>query len=163
MSATSRGRTRQREWKRGTPVPALRPLAPFVGRWKVTLRWGPETYKLARGPREFETSAKFHWISGGQFLLGSLRIGFPTRWIFAGNDATHEFTVVASDSRGVARVYAMSLKSRRWKMSGAAAAFQQRAEGQFNGSKKMVVRFDRSMDDGRTWIRDADAVFTRVA
>jgi hypothetical protein len=147
---------------RRIPIPALRPLRPLVGTWKTRIRWSEETHKLARGPREFTSTTTFRWYAGGQFLVGTLRIGFPTRWIIAGDDSSSDFTVITSDSRGVARVFSMSMAHGAWEMARNAPGFYQRFEARLEGSSRMSGHFDRSMDDGKTWIRDADVEFSRV-
>ena len=149
------------DWIPGNPVSALKPLMFLVGRWRTVIRWSEETRKLAGGPRSFQANARFEWLARGQFLMVTLRIGFPTRWIIAGDDGSTMYTLLGSDSRGVSRVYSMSLKRGIWRLWRASPGFHQRFVGTVSKDERTITGYFERSVDGRRWIRDADIVFTR--
>jgi hypothetical protein len=113
----------------------------------------------------------FEWILGGQFLMQ--RTGFsvpgpPDGVSIVGADADGEgFTQHYFDSRGIARVYAMTFDGAVWKLQRDAPdftelPFHQRYTGTFSDDTRMIDgQWERS-DDGVTWDHDFALTYRKV-
>jgi hypothetical protein len=101
------------------PHSEVAPLAPLVGEWEVRAMIPGAAPTGVRGRTVFE------WILGGRFLLQRSGADHP--------DAPDGFSVIAPDgdgfrqhyfdSRGVVRLYAMTLQDGRWTLLREAADF----------------------------------------
>jgi hypothetical protein len=147
------------------PSPEMAPLTPLVGEWSVqaVAPWAPSAL---RGRTVFE------WMTGGTFLL--------QRWEVPVNEAPDGLAIIGPDpernggyvqhyfdSRGVARVYAMSFEDGVWTLSRTEADvspldFAQRFTGTITDDGRTIrCRWEIS-HDGTTWEHDFDLVYTRV-
>jgi hypothetical protein len=147
------------------PSPEMAPLTPLVGEWSVqaVAPWAPSDL---RGRTVFE------WMTGGTFLL--------QRWEVPVNEAPDGLAIIGPDpernggyvqhyfdSRGVARVYAMSFEDGVWTLSRTEADvspldFAQRFTGTITDDGRTIrCRWEIS-HDGTTWEHDFDLVYTRV-
>jgi hypothetical protein len=143
----------------------MAPLTPLVGEWSVqaVAPWAPSDL---RGRTVFE------WMTGGTFLL--------QRWEVPVNEAPDGLAIIGPDpernggyvqhyfdSRGVARVYAMSFEDGVWTLSRTEADvspldFAQRFTGTITDDGRTIrCRWEIS-HDGTTWEHDFDLVYTRV-
>jgi hypothetical protein len=147
------------------PSPELAPLEPLVGEWSVEAiaPWAP--------PSDLRGKTVFEWMTGGKFLV--------QRWEVPVREAPDGLAVIGLDgsgpaylqhyfdSRGVARVYAMSFADGVWKLSRTAADFSpldfsQRFTGTVSDDGRAIqCRWELSYD-GLTWEHDFDLVYTRV-
>ena len=139
--------------------PALARLAAFVGtwQWEASLEGKP----IGRGPSEFS------WLEGGAFLVehaGAEQPEFPSSKIVIGVDDTTElYSMLFYDSRGIARIYQMSLQDGVWKQWRDAPSFSQRFEGKFSDDGTTITgRYEKSAD-GVQWELDFDLTYTRVS
>ena len=142
---------------------ALKALDQFVGEW--TLSGG-----LVDPPIEMGGTTNFEWLEGGGFLLQSTttsREEFPNSISAIGLDeGSGEYLMHYFDSRGVARVYEMSLNDGEWKLerepSGPRSDFWQRWIGEFSDDVKTIEgRWEKS-DDGSDWELDFPVTYTRA-
>jgi len=145
--------------------PELAPLEPLVGQWTIEAVFPNLPPTDARGRVVFE------WMTGGQFLLQRWEVPVPEApdgLAIIGLDGSgpaylqHYF-----DSRGVARVYAMSFDDRVWKLSRTTADFSpldflQRFTGTFSDDGRTIEGSWEICHDGSTWEHDFDIVYTRV-
>jgi hypothetical protein len=139
--------------------PPLRRLVPLVGVWDVTLRWPEGPHKRVGGTREVEAAAEFSWLKDGGLL--HYQIG-PSHWFIGADEGTREYTVLYADERPVSRVYRMTFARGLWRIWRKAPGFAQRFEGRLRDSgRRIEAHWDRS-EDGRTWVRDFEMVFTRA-
>ena len=147
------------------PSTELAPLEPLVGEWSVEAiaPWAP--------PSDLRGRTVFEWMTGGNFLV--------QRWEVPIDEAPDGLAVIGVDpensggylqhyfdSRGVARVYAMSFDD-VWTLSRTAADFSpldfaQRFTGTLSDDGRAIrCRWELAYD-GSTWEHDFDLVYTRV-
>jgi hypothetical protein len=142
---------------------ALARLEPFVGAWTVTVGFEPS----AGVPTVFE------WALGGQFLVQRTEIPRPdapdSMLVYGVDDSNPEaYTQHYFDSRGIARVYAMTLRDgvwtlRREKPDFTPLGFAQRFEGVFSDDGRTISgRWDVSRDGGLTWQVDFGITYARA-
>jgi hypothetical protein len=147
------------------PSTAMAPLTPLVGEWSVQALapWAPSDL---RGRTVFE------WMTGGTFLL--------QRWEVPVDEAPDGLAIIGPDpergggylqhyfdSRGVARVYAMSFLDAVWTLSRTEADlspldFAQRFTGTIGDDGRTIRATWEICHDGSTWEHDFDLVYTRV-
>src|SRR5262245_52720253 len=92
--------------------PALSALEVLVGEWTIEI--SVEGSSLGNGQTIFE------WAEGGAFLAqrtASPKAEFPSTVMLIGCDQAQDtYTVLYHDSRGVSRVYRMSLHEGNWQL-----------------------------------------------
>jgi hypothetical protein len=138
----------------------LRGLDVLVGRWRMTSSLGPaDTQPVA------ETT--FEWLEGKRFLIQRWRIDHPDApdgiAIIGYDDASGTCRQHYFDSRGVARVYTMSLADGVWRLERLEPGFSQRFEGTLNDSGTSIVGAWEMSSDGTEWEHDFDLTYTRTA
>lgn len=137
----------------------LEPLQAFVGTWST------EFMHVAL-PNPLRGQATFEWLEGGQFLIMRSFVEdsrVPEMIGIIGVDASGEGLVEHYfDSRGVSRVYQMSLRDGIWRVWRDAPGFSQRSEGSFSDDSKTIkVRGELRRDDV-TWEYDWEQSYTKV-
>jgi hypothetical protein len=138
-------------------------LEPFVGEWRIEA----PTFAL---PRELADAARttFEWTLGGAFLLQQMSFPVPEApdgLTLIGPDSGDGYTQHYFDSRGIARVYAMTFDGRDWILERHAPdfselSFHQRWQGTLEGDS-IHGRWETS-PDGREWELDFELVYTRL-
>lgn len=132
------------------PNPALRQLDVLVGEWEMEFSLFPE----ARG------RAAFEWQLGGAVLVENM--GGNATWIIGRDEALDTYCVLYFDSRGVSRVYAMSLEAGVWKIWRDSPGFSQRFTGTFSDDRNSITaRWEKCMD-GSNWEHDFDVTYKRI-
>jgi hypothetical protein len=147
-------------------VARLERLEPFVGEWRVEAPAMPLPADLADQAR-----TTYEWTLGGAFLL--VRMSFPIPeapdgLLLIGPDAAgdgyiqHHF-----DSRGIARVYAMTFDGRDWtlerhKPDFTPLSFHQRWVGKFTADGNAIHGRWETSPDGRDWELDFELMYRRV-
>ena len=131
-------------------------LEPLIGEWDVqgTLPIDPPI--VVRG------HAVFEWLDGGRFVVERWTVehpDFPNGIAILGEGesglAQHYF-----DSRGVARVYAMSVSDETWELSRESPEFSQRFIGTFSDDGDTITgRWEKL--DGSTWELDFHLTYTK--
>jgi hypothetical protein len=139
---------------------ALERLNALVGEWEV------------QGANPFDPSAPvrgmttFTWLEGEFFLLERSTIehdDFPDSVSIIGcDDTTGRLIQSYSDSRGVYRIYEMSLDGGAWKLWRAAPSFSQRFTGTFSDDGRTIAGPWERSSDGSTWEHDFDLTYTKV-
>jgi hypothetical protein len=132
-------------------------LEPLVGEWEVEGTHPAEPSMQIRGRTAFE------WLDGGKFLVQRWTVehpDFPNGIAILGEGeagfAQHYF-----DSRGVARVYAMTIADEAWELAREDPGFSQRFVGQFSHDGRTIEgRWEKCMD-GATWEHDFDLTYTK--
>ena len=141
---------------------ALEPLDVLVGEWSMLTSFAPDP---ANAPRARVT---FEWLPGRRFLIQRWEIDYPDApdgIAIIGFDADratllqHYF-----DSRGVARVYEMSVDGKVWTLRRSAAPpdFSQRFTGTFDDEDNTIAGRWEISHDGSTWEHDFDLTYTRL-
>jgi hypothetical protein len=139
-------------------------LDTLVGEWTVAMRFVDESLPDMHGRTTFE------WMVGEKFLIqrsGADHPAMPSAHSLIGYDEgrgtllQHYF-----DSRGVARVYEMTLAGGEWTLSRtkpdfSELGFWQRFSGRVS-DEQIVGAWEASRDEGATWDKDFDLTYTRV-
>jgi hypothetical protein len=137
--------------------PVLLRLAPFVGEWEWEA--SVEGQSIGRGPTVFD------WLEGGAFLIehsGSESPEFPSgTTIISGDDALETYCMLQTDSRGISRIYQMSLSEGVWKLWRDEPGFSQRFTGTFSSNGRTISGRWESSSDGLQWELDFDLTYTR--
>jgi hypothetical protein len=93
-------------------------------------------------------------LEEGPFLLmrGTVEHpDFPTSTaIVGGDDSNGAYSMLYSDSRGVTRIYAMSLSREVWKLWREAPGFSQRFTGTFSEDNNTITSLGRDRATART-------------
>jgi hypothetical protein len=154
-------------------VPAERParldrLDVLIGRWEMEATFaagyfGPDSPAMtARGAR-----TTFEWIEGRFFLTQRFVTEQPSApsgiAIIGAGPGPDAFTQHYYDSRGVARVYQMSLDGGVWRLWREAPGFWQRYTGRITGDGTRIVGAWEGSADGRQWAHDFGLTYIKVA
>lgn len=77
------------------------------------------------------------------------------------DDSAKAYSLLYFDSRGVSRLYEMSLEDGAWKRWREAPGFSQRFIGTFSDGNTITTRWEKS-SDGVNWEYDLDLTYTKV-
>jgi hypothetical protein len=94
---------------------SLRALQPFVGTWRMVAKF------KNMPPADVGARATFEWLAGERFLMQRWEVPIPEApdgiaMIGADSNSEGHYLQHYFDSRGVARVYKMSLEEGVWKL-----------------------------------------------
>src|SRR5688500_3460125 len=145
-------------------VERLERLEPFVGEWRIDA----PAFPMPPGPAG-EARTTFEWTLRGAYLLQRSSIPVPQApegMTVIGPDAGDGYTQHYFDSRGIARIYAMTFDGREWTLERHAPdfsplPFHQRWEGTFSDGDTIRGRWEAS-DDGREWELDFELEYHRL-
>jgi hypothetical protein len=142
------------------PNPTIARLVALVGTWDVELSFSADQPPLTGG------QATFEWLEEGHFLIERSHGGrsdVPKAFMVIGSDDTLEsYTMLYYDSRGVSRLYQMSLNDQVWMLWRDAPGFYQRFTGEFvDGGNTIRAKWEKS-SDGSTWELDFHLTYTKV-
>jgi hypothetical protein len=150
--------------------PVIRRLTPFVGEWGMVAQFDDAP------PADSGARVVFEWMAGQRFLLERWELpaldprAMPASGIAVigadpeseGNFLQHYF-----DSRGVARIYKMSIGDGVWKLWRKSRDFSpldfwQRYTGSFSDDGKTISGAWEICHDGTTWEHDFDLTYTKL-
>jgi hypothetical protein len=142
----------------------LERLQALVGDWRIEVPAWPLPPELAD-----EARTSFEWALGGAFLVQRSSVPVPEApdgLSVIGLDAEDGYTQHYFDSRGVARIYAMTFDGRDWTLERNAPdftplSFHQRWIATVEADT-VHGRWEQS-SDGREWALDFEVIYTRVA
>jgi hypothetical protein len=143
--------------------PALDRLGILVGEWDIEIT----SMSFRDDPSAVERGrAIFEWLEGGAFLIQHLEIfvnDFPRSIaILAPDDAAETYAMLYSDSRGVSRIYRMTLSGGIWTLWRDFPGFSQRFHGTFSDDyNRITARWEKS-SDGSNWEHDFNLTYTKV-
>jgi hypothetical protein len=142
------------------PNPSIERLAALVGEWRTDINMPLDPPIVTSGRTTCE------WSEDGSFLIvrGSVEHpDFPSLTaILGGDDETERYSMLYFDSRGISRLYEMSLSTEVWKLWREAPELSQRFIGKFSeDGNTMVGAWERS-SDGAHWEYDFDLMYTKV-
>ena len=140
-------------------------LEVFVGEWRLEVPAFPIPPELAD-----EARTTFEWTLGGAFLLQQATVPVPEApdgLLLIGPDAGDCYTQHYFDSRGIARVYAMTFDGREWTLERRTAdftplSFHQRWFGTFADDGNSIHGRYESSPDGREWELDFELTYHRL-
>jgi len=143
--------------------PALERLRVFVGEWNIeitSMSFLPDPSAVERGHTSFD------WLEGGAFLIQHSEISNPDwpRSIAAigPDDGAGTYHMLYFDSRGISRIYQMSLSEDTWKLWRDFPGFSQRFIGTFSDDRNTIsARWEKSRD-GSNWELDFKLTYTRI-
>jgi hypothetical protein len=137
-----------------------RRLDALVGQWNIELVFPGDP------PLRAQTEGSFDWVKEGFFLAyraGTEGSGYPVGFsIIGGDDTMDSYTMLYSDSRGVGRLYQMSLGDGVWKLWRDDPAFAQRFNGTFSDDGRTITGAWEQCMDGKTWEHDFDLIYRRA-
>ena len=141
--------------------PGLDALGVFIGDWEI------EISSVRDNPSaRIHGSASFQWLEGGAFLLQHTQIPgspFPaTTAVIGPDDAAGTFGMLYFDSRGVSRIYQMSLSEGVWKLWRDFPEFSQRFTATFSEDHNILNGSWEMSTDGLSWEHDFDIKFTKI-
>ena len=145
---------------------SLEALQPLVGEWRLVA-----TFK-DMPPADMGARATFEWMPGGRFLIQRWEVPIPEApdgIAIIGPDPAREGSYLQHyfDTRGVARVYKMSIENGVWTLRRDEADFSpldfsQRSTGTFSADGTTIVGAWEICHDGTTWEHDFDLTYTRA-
>jgi hypothetical protein len=143
--------------------PALERLGILAGDWNVemsAMSFQPDPSAVAHWRVSFE------WLEGGIFMIQREKEISPEyphgTWIIGTDDSADTYCVLHYDSRGVSRIYQMSLSNTVWKVWREFPGFSQRFSGTFSDDKKTITASWSKSLDGSNWEHDFDLKYTKV-
>src|SRR6266702_2942188 len=111
------------------PNPALKRLEVLVGEWNTEISSPAYPSTIVRG------HVSFDWLEGGAFLIMHSDVegmGPPNSISVIGrDDSAKVYSMLYFDSRGVSRIYEMSLEGGAWKLGRESPGFSQPFMGTF--------------------------------
>jgi hypothetical protein len=142
--------------------PALERLGVLAGEWDVqmsSMSFHPDPSAVVNWHVSFE------WLEGGIFMVQheeGLGPDVPHgTWIIGPDDDVGTYCVLHYDSRGVSRIYQMSLNGSTWKIWRDFPSFSQRFTGTFSEDRKTIKAQWKKSNDGSAWEHDFDLTYTR--
>lgn len=143
------------------------PLGFFIGEWSMEARFDESA------PADGDARVLFEWLSGGSFLVQRWSVHIPEApdgIAIIGTDPSNEDRYLQHyfDSRGVARVYRMTLDDNVWTLLRDEADFspldfRQRYIGNISGDGQTIAGRWEICHDGATWHRDFDLSYHRLS
>lgn len=143
---------------------ALACLDVFVGEWALEVGFPGQ-------PPRPGARSRFEWALGGQFLLQRTEVPVPeapdSLTIVSADPETGAYTQHYYDSRGVARLYAMTLADGVWTLTRESPDFspldfRQRFTGTFSRDGNAIRGAWESGPIGSGWQHDFDLTYQRV-
>jgi hypothetical protein len=141
-------------------------LGAFVGEWRILAAFEDMP------PADIGASLSFEWLPGERFLIQRWEVPIPEApdgIAIIGADPKSERNYLQHyfDSRGVARVYKMSVEDGVWKLwrdepDFSPLDFSQRFTGTFSADGKTIAGRWEICHDGMTWEHDFDLTYTRA-
>lgn len=137
----------------------------FLGEWRLEAPAFPLPPELADSSR-----TTFEWTLDGAFLLQQAFVPVPEApngLCVIGLDAGDGYTQHYFDSRGIARLYAMTFDGREWTLERRAPDFSpldfhQRWLGTFSADGNTIEGRWETLPDGRDWELDFELTYHRV-
>ena len=143
--------------------PALQRLSLLAGEWDVefsSMSFHPDPSAVVHG------RASFTWLEGGAFMVEHSEADspeFPRVIVIIGpDDAAGTYCTLHYDSRGVSRVYQMSLSSSTLKMWRDFPGFSQRFIGTISDDGRSIKASWEKSGDGSHWDHDFDLTYTKI-
>ena len=145
---------------------AIDRLGVLVGEWCMAAQFKDLP------PSEIGARVVFEWLPGRRFLIQRWQVPIPEvpdgiAIIGADTESDGNFLQHYFDSRGVARVYKMSVSDRDWRLwrdepDFSPLEFPQRYNGTFSDDGKVITGSWEICHDGATWEHDFDLTYTKV-
>jgi hypothetical protein len=135
-------------------------LGVLVGTWRVE-----GSHRLLPGVT-LAGRTDFAWLDSGAFLTLRSTTEHPdvpdSVMVIGYDDVTEQCSALYNDSRGVARIYAMSVNDRVWSMWRDAPGFAQRFTGVVAADGDTIEGQWELCRDGTQWEADLTLTYTRM-
>jgi hypothetical protein len=148
---------------------AVARLGVFVGEWILEARFpGDQPPAEEDGP---QVRSRFEWALDGQFLLQHTQVPIPeapdSLTIVSTYPQTGAYTQHYYDSRGVARLYAMTLADGVWTLTRQSPDFspldfEQRFTGTFSQDGTVISGAWEKRSAGAGWAHDFDLTYRKA-
>lgn len=144
--------------------PALDRLRVFVGEWNIeitSISFHPDPSAVERGRTSFD------WMEAGAFLIQHLEVS-TSDWprslaVIGPDDSAETYGMLYFDSRGVSRIYKMTLSGGIWTIWRDFPGFSQRFHGTFSNDNNTITAYWEKSSDGSNWERDFDLTYRKVS
>jgi hypothetical protein len=141
-----------------TPSPALESLNALVGTWTIA-------FTHVALPDTVHGQKTYEWLEGNHFLIERSRMEHPevpdSIGIIGTHDSSEGLAAHYFDSRGVARIYQMSLLDGTWKVWRDAPGFSQRFTGKFSDDGNTINVSGELSKDGVKWEHDFEQIYMK--
>jgi hypothetical protein len=142
---------------------AVERLGMFVGEWHIeitSMSFEADKTAVVRG------HASFEWTEDGTFLMQHSEVSnsdFPRITSIIGpDDAAGTYCMLYSDSRGVSRIYQMSLSGNEWKLWRDFPEFSQRFIATWSEDGNTIAGRWEQSSDGSSWKLDFNETYSKV-
>jgi hypothetical protein len=130
-------------------------------------KWNAEVLFPSFSPTPMHTVAIFEWVEDRSFLAWRADAPsdiFPSAvFLIGADDSIDRYTALYSDSRGVSRIYDMSLSDDGvWKLWRNDPGFSQRFTGRFSEDGNIIAAAWETSQDDSTWKLDFNVTYTRI-
>src|SRR5215208_1850758 len=143
--------------------PALDELTPLLGEWNIEIT---SVSSYAEPSAVVRGHSSFAWLEGGAFLIQHSEISaseFPRSTAIIGpDDEAGTYRMLYYDSRGVSRIYRMTLSGGIWTLWRDFPGFSQRFHGTLSEDGELMTAYWEKSNDGSNWEHDFDLTYTRV-
>jgi hypothetical protein len=136
----------------------------IIGEWNIeitSMSFHTNPSAVERGHTSFE------WLDGGAFLIQhseASNADWPRSTAVIGpDDAAETYCMLYFDSRGVSRIYKMTLSGGIWTIWRDFQGFSQRFRGTFSEDDNIITARWEKSSDGSKWEHDFDLTYTRVS
>lgn len=145
-------------------------LEPLIGAWRMDAVF-PPTSPAAGMEAQGVARTVFEWLPGRQFMIQRWEVPHPAApdgiAIIGWDEGRGTYLQHYFDSRGVARLYEMSIGDGVWKLSRTAADFSpldfaQRYTGRFSEDGCTIRGIWELSHDGATWEHDFELIYSRI-
>jgi hypothetical protein len=143
--------------------PALAELTSLIGEWNIeitSMSFHEDPSAIVHGHSAFD------WLEGGAFLMQRSEISaseFPrSTAVMGADDEAGTYRMLYYDSRGVSRIYRMTLSGGIWTLWRDSPGFHQRFHGTFSGEGKIITAYWEKSGDGSNWEKDFDLTYTKI-
>lgn len=139
---------------------ALKRLEILHGNWNIQILMPTDP------PLTVQARASFEWLLGNFFLVYRSEADNPDfpkgESIIGCDDALGTYHMLYSDSRGVTRLYSMSLSDDEWKLQRDDPSFSQRFVGKISADGNTITAYWEKSFDATNWEHDFDLTYTKV-
>lgn len=139
----------------------LHELDDLIGDWDVFMS---NAWVLDSMETKVEGTASFEWIENAFVLwkwqLGTDEVPVADANVIGYSDAADKFEMFYHDVRGVSRIFDMEFDGKNWDMERKDPDFYQTINFQIGGDTMTGATY-ASDDQGKTWRKDFDLVFTK--
>ena len=136
---------------------AMERLDVLTGSWKTTLT---NAWFIDPSDQKIPGTATIEWLGDAFVVVRWLMDGGDQMIVLGRSDAQDAYTALYHDERGVSRVFAMTFDDTRWTLSREDPDMHQRFIADLSPDR-IDGRWEASEDQGATWRKDFDLIFTR--